>query len=156
VVLAVGVVLVSPGAARQEPFVGWRFEVALDPAREYEPEAGDPSGRGPRPVAITVFYPATPNDAAPTSYDELARLGAYDRFRRPPDTASAEAAAAFQGTGPATASRTIRRERVVEKFLSLVRLSRQFLESKLRSGAGVQLDAADPALGLTAAPCRAG
>jgi hypothetical protein len=86
--------------------------MASDPARTYEPDAADTSGRGPRPVAITLFYPAAVGGGTATSYGEFARLGAYDRFRVPPPAAQEEAAAsALKGSTPnaaGTATRSVR------------------------------------------------
>jgi hypothetical protein len=90
-------------AASSETTVGWRFQVALDPSRTYEPEPGDLAGAGPRPVAITLFYPVSAAGPAATTYAVLARLGAYDRFREPPESALAEAAAATARDLPAAA-----------------------------------------------------
>ena len=87
--------LLTTGATQAPHAVGWRFELATDAARRYEPAAGDLAGPGPRPVAITIFYPAAPQSEAPaTTYRELAGLGAYDRYREPPPTAFLEAQAA--------------------------------------------------------------
>jgi hypothetical protein len=90
-------------AGNQQPGspVGWRFDLAADSSRQYEPDPGDSTGRGPRPVAITVFYPATAGGGAPASLETLGRLDAYNRFRRPPETAfTAASTAALEGTAP--------------------------------------------------------
>jgi hypothetical protein len=90
--------------------VGWRFQLAADPARQYEPETGDASGPGPRPVAITIFYPAADGSGSFTTLEELARLGAYDRFREPPP-------AAFDAA--ATALKDVRRESIAQATHSI-------------------------------------
>ena len=99
----------------QEPPVGWRFELATDSSRRYEPESGDPSGPGSRPVAITLFYPAADASGRPATLEVLARLSAYDRFREPPAAASdAAAAAALKDAAPEKVAQPTRSVRNAE------------------------------------------
>ena len=48
-----------------------------------------------------------------------------------------------------------RRDRVIEKFSSILRLTREFLESSDATARRIRLESDDRALGLAAAPCRA-
>ncbi|HVG83312.1 MAG TPA: hypothetical protein VM820_02300, partial [Vicinamibacterales bacterium] len=111
--------LLTTGATQAPHAVGWRFELATDAARRYEPEAGDLAGPGPRPVAITIFYPAAAQSEAPaTTYRELAGLGAYDRYREPPPTAFVDAqAAALKDSWPDAVARETRSAREVAPAL---------------------------------------
>jgi hypothetical protein len=113
--LGFGILAIAAGQ-HPDPPVGWRFDVASDSSRQYEPDAGDSSGSGPRPVAISVFYPSAAASAAvPASLETLARLDAYGRFRRPPETASAAAAtAAFAGAAPGASARVTQSVRDAE------------------------------------------
>ena len=107
--------LITIEMAQAAPPVGWRFEVVSDPSRRYEPDAGDVSGAGPRPVAITVFYPGAAGAGRPDRLEAFARLDAYNRFREPPETALADsAAAAFKSAASGTAARLTRSVRDAE------------------------------------------
>jgi hypothetical protein len=102
-------VLTLAGIQQPGSPVGWRFDLASDSSRQYEPDSGDPTGLGPRPVAITVFYPAAASSGPPASLETLARLDAYNRFRRPPETAfDAAATAAFEGATPGASAQVLR------------------------------------------------
>ena len=80
--------------------VGWRFTVESDPSRSYSPAEGDLGPSDGRPVAITLWYPAAEGGTR-TTFADLARLGAYQRYGHPPTAAFDEATTqAINDTAP--------------------------------------------------------
>jgi hypothetical protein len=96
--LAMAIQWIDHGSHR----VGWRFQIERDATRSYAPAEGDRSGPGPRPIAITTWYPAAASGGSPAVFRDFARLGAFASYVSPPATAETDTVSqAIKDTSPA-------------------------------------------------------
>jgi dienelactone hydrolase len=120
--------------------------------------------------AAARVLPELPSAATPVSVPPLLHLYAPDNAyldfaelrKRPGDCFTVRVPAVahadfltFARLRPVDPNAAHRRERVLEKFSSILRLTREFLGSRGAAARDGRLDPEDRALGLTAAPCSA-